>query len=113
MTRPDIPSGRIFITKDPSMKFENLVAAMLLSGVFVAPALALAQTPSKVVASPTPSGQMVTPDQAHQDNKAPPLSDLRAKSAAGMGAGPQSAVRTPTPNGQMIHKDGTTAKPQN
>ncbi len=95
------------------MKFTNLAAATLFSGMSVAPAIALAQTAPKVVASPTPNGQMVTPDQAHQDNKAPPLSDLRAKSAAGMAAGPQSAVRTPTPNGQMIHKDSTKTTPQN
>ena len=57
------------------MKFTNLAAATLFSGMSVAPAIALAQTAPKVVASPTPNGQMVTPDQAHQDNKAPPLSD--------------------------------------
>jgi pyruvate/2-oxoglutarate dehydrogenase complex dihydrolipoamide acyltransferase (E2) component len=96
------------------MEIKALTAAMLLlGGMAVAPAIAEAQTSPKVVATPTPSGQMVTPDQAHQENKAPPLSELRAKRAAEMGTGPQSAVRTPTPNGEMIHKDGTNTKPQN
>lgn len=95
------------------MEIRTLSAtALLLVGMAVIPAIALGQTAPKVVASPAPSGQMVTPDQAHQDTKAPPLADLRAKSAAGMTTGPQSAVRTPTPNGQMIHKGDTNAKPQ-
>ncbi len=87
-------------------------ASILVAGIALAPALALAQTASKDVPTPAPSGQMVTPGQAHQQNKAPPLSDLRDKRAATMTTGPSAAVRTPTPNGQMIHKGDGTDKPQ-
>jgi hypothetical protein len=88
-------------------------ATLFVATMVVTAAIAQAQAPAKVVASPTPSGQIVSPDQAHQDNKSPPLSKLRQEKSAEMGSGPQSAVRTPTPNGQMIHKDGSSDKPQN